>query len=45
MVDSGLGYLGMEQCGILPLFSGIAMHDCWVSAFIDLSIENEGSQR
>lgn len=25
------GYLGMEQCGVLPLFRGIAMHDCWVS--------------
>lgn len=22
------GYLGMEQCGVLPLFRGIAMHDC-----------------
>ena len=25
------GYLGMEQCGVLPLFHGIAMHDCWAS--------------
>ena len=25
------GYLGMEQCGVLPLFRGIAMHDCWAS--------------
>lgn len=23
------GYLGMEQCGILPLFRGIAVHDYW----------------
>ena len=21
----------MEQCGVLPEFKGIAMHDCWVS--------------
>lgn len=21
----------MEQCGVLPLFRGIAMHDCWAS--------------
>jgi len=25
------GYLGMEQCGVLPEFHGIAMHDCWAS--------------
>lgn len=25
------GYLGMEQCGVLPLFHGISMHDCWAS--------------
>lgn len=25
------GYLGMEQCGVLPLFHGIAMHDCRAS--------------
>ena len=25
------GYLGMEQCGVLPVFHGIAMHDCWAS--------------
>lgn len=25
------GFLGMEQCGVLPLFHGIAMHDCWAS--------------
>lgn len=25
------GHLGMEQCGVLPLFRGIAMHDCWAS--------------
>lgn len=25
------GYIGMEQCGVLPLFRGIAMHDCWAS--------------
>jgi len=25
------GYIGMEQCGVLPLFHGIAMHDCWTS--------------
>ena len=22
---------GMEQCGVLPEFKGIAMHDCWAS--------------
>ena len=21
----------MEQCGVLPKFKGIAMHDCWAS--------------
>ena len=21
----------MEQCGVLPEFKGIAMHDCWAS--------------
>ena len=25
------GYHGMEQCGVLPSFHGIAMHDCWAS--------------
>lgn len=25
------GRLGMEQCGVLPSFHGIAMHDCWAS--------------
>ena len=25
------GYPGMEQCGVLPSFHGIAMHDCWAS--------------
>ena len=25
------GHLGMEQCGVLPSFHGIAMHDCWTS--------------
>lgn len=25
------GTAGMEQCGVLPEFKGIAMHDCWVS--------------
>lgn len=25
------GCLGMEQCGVLPSFHGIAMHDCWAS--------------
>lgn len=25
------GYLGMEQRGVLPLFHGISMHDCWAS--------------
>ena len=25
------GFNGMEQCGVLPEFKGIAMHDCWVS--------------
>ena len=25
------GNAGMEQCGVLPEFKGIAMHDCWAS--------------
>ena len=25
------GAAGMEQCGVLPEFKGIAMHDCWAS--------------
>ena len=25
------GTAGMEQCGVLPKFKGIAMHDCWAS--------------
>ena len=25
------GHLGMEQCGVLPFFHGIGMHDCWAS--------------
>ena len=25
------GTAGMEQCGVLPKFQGIAMHDCWAS--------------
>ena len=25
------GTAGMEQCGVLPDFKGIAMHDCWAS--------------
>ena len=25
------GHVGMEQCGVLPSFHGIAMHDCWAS--------------
>lgn len=25
------GFLGMEQCDVLPWFHGIAMHDCWAS--------------
>jgi len=25
------GFNGMEQCGVLPEFKGIAMHDCWAS--------------
>ena len=25
------GSAGMEQCGVLPEFKGIAMHDCWAS--------------
>ena len=25
------GTTGMEQCGVLPEFKGIAMHDCWAS--------------
>lgn len=25
------GSAGMEQCGVLPKFKGIAMHDCWAS--------------
>jgi transposase len=30
-ISTKRGYSGMEQCGVLPLFSGIAMHDCWAS--------------
>ena len=25
------GFAGMEQCGVLTEFQGIAMHDCWAS--------------
>lgn len=25
------GIIGMEQCGVLPDFRGIAVHDCWAS--------------
>ena len=25
------GFKGMEQCGVLTEFNGIAMHDCWAS--------------
>lgn len=25
------GFKGMQQCGVLTKFSGIAMHDCWAS--------------
>lgn len=25
------GFAGMEQCGVLTGFQGIAMHDCWAS--------------
>ncbi len=25
------GFMGMEQCGVLPKFQGIAVHDCWAS--------------
>lgn len=27
------GHPGMEQCGVLPSFHGIAMHDCWASCW------------
>ena len=27
------GTAGMEQCGVLPEFTGIAMHDCWASSW------------
>lgn len=25
------GTAGMEQCGVLPEFKGLVMHDCWAS--------------
>jgi len=27
------GTAGMEQCGVLPEFKGISMHDCWASCW------------
>lgn len=27
------GAAGMDQCGVLPEFKGIAMHDCWASCW------------
>jgi transposase len=27
------GFEGMEQCGVLAKFGGIAMHDCWASCW------------
>lgn len=32
------GAAGMEQCGVLPKFKGIAMHDCWASYWNYLDI-------
>lgn len=30
-ISTKRGHLGMEQCGVLPLFRGIAIHGCWAS--------------
>ncbi len=30
-ISAKRGVAGMEQCGVLPHFHGIAMHDCWAS--------------
>ena len=30
-ISTKRGFKGMEQCGVLTEFSGIAMHDCWAS--------------
>lgn len=30
-INTKRGFQGMEACGVLPLFHGIAMHDCWAS--------------
>ena len=34
------GTEGMEQCGVLPEFRGIAMHDCWASYWNYLDIRH-----
>ena len=30
-ISTKRGFVGMEQCDVLPHFHGIAMHDCWAS--------------
>ena len=30
-ISRNRGFKGMEQCGVLTEFKGIAMHDCWAS--------------
>ena len=30
-ISTKRGSLGMDQCGVLPEFKGIAVHDCWSS--------------
>lgn len=30
-ISTKRGFKGMEQCGVLTEFKGIAMHDCWAS--------------
>lgn len=30
-LSSKRGAIGIDECGVLPVFSGIAMHDCWAS--------------
>lgn len=34
------GQKGMEQCGVLPFFHGIAVHDCWASYWNYADIEH-----
>ena len=41
------GNAGMEQCGVLPEFKGIAMHDCWAHLLRELTgiDENHSEQK